>query len=121
MKKSIFISILVAAMGVVVLSGCQKKSSCEGGMQGYLQVLDEPYKTGPGFYTEDVKITAHFYQNKNLEGYHYCITGNVPKRLSPNDLVIVKLSVVYPDEDQPHPMTIYIPIYKLDCYCIEKE
>lgn len=120
MKKSILISLLIAAMGVMMLNGCQIKSSCEGcegGMQGYLQILDEPYKTDSRFYKEGVKITAHFYVNKNHEGPVYYITGEVPKRLSPNDLVSVKLSSVYPEDGGIIHEDLSVWIYKLNCFC----
>ena len=123
MKSRIFISLLLAAMGVMMLNGCQIKSSCEGcegGMQGYLQILDEPYKTDSRYYKEGVKITAHFYINKNQEGPVYCITGKVPRNISPDKLISVKIQEVYPDDEyfsKPHPAIILIPIYKLNCFC----
>lgn len=120
MKRTLIISLLVAAMGMIMLSGCQKKSSCEGcegGISGYLQVLDKPYKTDSHFFKENVKITAHFYQNKNLEGHCYCITGKVPHNISSDEFISVKIQQVYPDPESVELHVNLIPIYKLNCFC----
>mgnify|MGYP003414431326 FL=1 len=107
-------------MGVMMLNGCQIKSSCEGcegGMQGYLQILDEPYKTDSRFYKEGVKITAHFYINKNQEGPVYCITGKVPRNISPDKLISVKIQEVYPEDGGIIHEDLSVWIYKLNCFC----
>ena len=97
MKSRFFISLLVVAMGVIVLSGCQKRSSCEGYNPGYLLVLPEPYesKIEDGFFKDGVKITAHFYQ----DGWCRYITGKVPKNINPNAISHVKLKCYYPKSD----------------------
>jgi len=121
MKARLFISLLVVAMGVIVFSSCQKRSSCDGGIQGHLKVLDEPYQTGSEFAEKDFKITAYFNDSDN---HIYRITGKVPKKISSNSLVTAKMHIVYPDEEflsKPHPMTIYEPVYKLDCICIDEK
>ena len=87
MKSRLFISLLVVAMGVIVFSGCQKRSSCNGGIQGHLEVLDEPYETDPNFfYVSNVKVTANFYDSNNRI---YFITGKVPKKISKKYLIIL--------------------------------
>lgn len=103
-------------MGMIVLCGCEKQSSCEGEIQGYLQVLDEPYITDSKFYERNVKITAHFYQNKNHEGSFYCITGKVPKKIPSNTLVTAKISSVYPKGGEIYHTDASVWIYKLDCF-----
>ena len=66
MKSRFFISLLAVAMGMMVFNGCQKRSSCNGGIQGHLEVLDEPYETDPNFfYVSNVKVTANFYDSNN--------------------------------------------------------
>lgn len=104
MKKSILISLLVAAMGMMMLSGCQKRSSCNGYNPGYLHVLNEPYesKIDDGFFKDGVKITAHFHQ----DGWCGYITGKVPKNISPNVISHVKLRNYYPKTD--------VVLYNLD-------
>ena len=122
MKTRLFISLLVVAMGVIVFSGCQKRSSCNGGIQGHLEVLDEPYETDPNFfYVSNVKVTANFYDSNNRI---YFITGKVPKKISHNSLVTAKIHVVDPGEEydsKPHYAQPLAHVYKLDCICIDEE
>ena len=121
MKTRLLVSLLVVAMGVIVFSGCQKRSSCDGGIQGHLEVLDEPYETDPNvFCVSNVKITAHFYDSDN---HNYRITGKVPKKISPNSLVTAKIHVVDPGEEYDSKPThsLNVPVYKLDCICIDEK
>lgn len=108
-------------MSMIVLSGCQKRSSCDGGIQGHLEVLDEPYQTGSEFDEKDFKITAYFNDSDN---HIYRITGKVPKKISSNSLVTAKMHIVYPDEEydsKPHNWQPLAEVYKLDCICIDEE
>ncbi len=114
MKKTFLISLLVGIMGAMILGGCKERASCDGGIQGYLHVLENPYKTDKNFYKKNVKITAYFY---DLDNNFYHITGSVPKNVSPNVLVNAKISSVYPKEGEIYQESVWI--YKLDC--IEKE
>ena len=116
MKRHIFILLLIGMMGVVALSGCKQRSSCEGGVNGYLHVLDKPFRTDAKFYRKNVKISAIFYDS-GTHGYY--ITGSMPKNVSPNVLVNAKISSVYPKEDEIIHEDLSYWIYKLDC--IEKE
>ena len=114
MKKTFLISLLIGMMGVIVFSGCKQRSSCEGGVNGYLHVLDKPFRTDTKFYKKNVKISAIFYDS-DTHGYY--ITGSVPKNVSPNVMVNAKISSVYPKEGEIYQESVWI--YKLDC--IEKE
>lgn len=116
MKKTFLISLLVGIMGVIVFSGCKQRSSCEGGVNGYLHVLDKPFRTDTKFYRKNVKISAIFYDS-DTHGYY--ITGSVPKNVSPNVLVNAKISSVYPKEGEIIHEDLSYWIYKLDC--IERE
>lgn len=114
MKRNILLSLLIGMMGVIVLNGCKQRSSCEGGVNGYLHVLDKPFRTDTKFYRKNVKISAIFYDS-DTHGYY--ITGSVPKNVSPNVMVNAKISSVYPKEGKIYQESVWI--YKLDC--IEKE
>ena len=118
MKTRLFISLLVVAMGVMAFSGCQKRSSCKGGIQGHLEVLDEPYKTDSYFYEKNVEITAHFYVS---DSNCYSITDKVPNNISKNTLVTAKIHSVYPKEREIYRTEACKWIYKLDCICIDEE
>ena len=98
MKKLILISLLVAVMGMIVLNGCQKRSSCNGYNPGYLHVLNEPYesKIEDGFFKDGVKINAHFYQ----DGWCCYITGKVTHNINPNVMSHIKLKYYYPKFDR---------------------
>ena len=121
MKSRILISLLVAAMGMMMLSGCQKESSCDGGTQGHLLVLDKPYKTNFGPHFKDIKVSAYFYDtNENM----YYIIGKVPKKLSYQSLVQAKLRGypdVAPKTDGPvtADYTGETYFYDLECICTE--
>lgn len=112
MKKSILISLLVGIMGAMILGGCKERASCDGGIQGYLHVLDKPFRTDTKFYRKNVKISAIFYDS-DTHGYY--ITGSVPKNVSPNVLINAKISSVYPKEGEIIHEDLSYWIYKLDC------
>ena len=121
MKKNILISLLVGIIGAIALGGCKKNSSCDGGTQGHLLVLDKPYKTNFGPHFKDIKVTAYFYDtDENM----YYIIGKVPRKIPYQSLVQAKLRG-YPDvaPKTEGPVTADYTgetyFYDLECICTE--
>ena len=98
MKNKILLLAFTVFVGAILLSGCQKQKSCESAfsndgriIRGYLQKLDEPYKTDETFVMENYKITAHFI---DVDGNVFYIAGKVPKDINSNTPVGVILAEV---------------------------
>ncbi len=98
MKNKILLLAFTVFVDAILLSGCQKQKSCESAfsndgrlLRGYLQKLDEPYKTDDTFVLEGYKITAHF---TDVDGNVFYIAGKVPKGISSNTPVSVILAEV---------------------------
>ena len=100
-SKFFFIAtmLLLGAFSAMLLTtGCQKQKSCESAfsndgriVRGFLQKLDEPYKTDDTFVLEGYKITAHF---TDVDGNVFYLAGKVPKGINSNTPVSVILAEV---------------------------
>ena len=102
MKSKFFfiatILLLGAFSAMLLTTGCQKQKSCESAfsndgriVHGFLQKLDEPYKTDDTFVLEGYKITAHF---TDVDGNVFYLAGKVPKGINSNAPVSVILAEV---------------------------
>ena len=102
MKSKFFfiatILLLGAFSAMLLTTGCQKQKSCESAfsndgriVHGFLQKLDEPYKTDDTFVLEGYKITAHF---TDVDGNVFYLAGKVPKGINSNTPVSVILAEV---------------------------
>ncbi|MBQ6277994.1 MAG: hypothetical protein IJK62_14960 [Bacteroidales bacterium] len=97
--KNRLIFVALAMLTALLLSiGCQKQKSCESAfsndgriVHGFLQKLDEPYKTDDTFVLEGYKITAHF---TDVDGNVFYLAGKVPKGINSNTPVSVILAEV---------------------------
>ena len=90
--------LLGAFSAMLLTTGCQKQKSCESAfsndgriVHGFLQKLDEPYKTDDTFVLEGYKITAHF---TDVDGNVFYLAGKVPKGINSNTPVSVILAEV---------------------------
>ncbi|MBR4583746.1 MAG: hypothetical protein IKO34_08060 [Bacteroidales bacterium] len=116
MKNKILLLAFAVFVGAILLSGCQKQKSCESVfsndgriIRGYLQKLDEPYKTDETFVMKNYKITAHF---MDVDGNVFYIAGKVPKGIASNTTVRVILAEVGDYDNLYHTKKM---IYTLSC------
>ncbi len=118
-SKFFFIAtmLLLGAFSAMLLTtGCQKQKSCESAfsndgriVHGFLQKLDEPYKTDDTFVLEGYKITAHF---TDVDGNVFYLAGKVPKGINSNTPVSVILAEVEKYDNLYHNKKM---IYTLSC------
>ena len=118
-SKFFFIAtmLLLGAFSAMLLTtGCQKQKSCESAfsndgriVRGFLQKLDEPYKTDDTFVLEGYKITAHF---TDVDGNVFYLAGKVPKGINSNTPVSVILAEVERFDNLYHNKKM---IYTLSC------
>lgn len=80
MKRNIFISLLIGIMGVIVLNGCQKYSSCEceDMKVGYLTSEGSNISMPEEESMQTININATFIEDITSE--RYAITGHVPSK-----------------------------------------
>ena len=120
MKSKFFfiatILLLGAFSAMLLTTGCQKQKSCESAfsndgriVRGFLQKLDEPYKTDDTFVLEGYKITAHF---TDVDGNVFYLAGKVPKGINSNTPVSVILAEVEKYDNLYHNKKM---IYTLSC------
>ena len=118
-SKFFFIAtmLLLGAFSAMLLTtGCQKQKSCESAfsndgriVRGFLQKLDEPYKTDDTFVLQGYKITAHF---TDVDGNVFYLAGKVPKGINSNTPVSVILAEVGDYDNLYHSKKM---IYTLSC------
>ncbi len=118
-SKFFFIAtmLLLGAFSAMLLTtGCQKQKSCESAfsndgriVHGFLQKLDEPYKTDDTFVLEGYKITAHF---TDVDGNVFYLAGKIPKGINSNTPVSVILAEVEKYDNLYHNKKM---IYTLSC------
>ena len=118
-SKFFFIAtmLLLGAFSAMLLTtGCQKQKSCESAfsndgriVRGFLQKLDEPYKTDDTFVLEGYKITAHF---TDVDGNVFYLAGKIPKGINSNTPVSVILAEVEKYDNLYHNKKM---IYTLSC------
>ena len=118
-SKFFFIAtmLLLGAFSAMLLTtGCQKQKSCESAfsndgriVRGFIQKLDEPYKTDDTFVLEGYKITAHF---TDVDGNVFYLAGKIPKGINSNTPVSVILAEVERFDNLYHNKKM---IYTLSC------
>ena len=118
-SKFFFIAtmLLLGAFSAMLLTtGCQKQKSCESAfsndgriVRGFIQKLDEPYKTDDTFVLEGYKITAHF---TDVDGNVFYLAGKIPKGINSNTPVSVILAEVEKYDNLYHNKKM---IYTLSC------
>ena len=108
--------LLGAFSAMLLTTGCQKQKSCESAfsndgriVRGFLQKLDEPYKTDDTFVLEGYKITAHF---TDVDGNVFYLAGKIPKGINSNTPVSVILAEVERFDNLYHNKKM---IYTLSC------
>ena len=120
MKSKFFfiatILLLGAFSAMLLTTGCQKQKSCESAfsndgriVRGFIQKLDEPYKTDDTFVLEGYKITAHF---TDVDGNVFYLAGKIPKGINSNTPVSVILAEVEKYDNLYHNKKM---IYTLSC------
>ena len=116
MKNRLFLIVLAVFATVLLSAGCQKQKSCESAfsndgriVRGFIQKLDEPYKTDDTFVLEGYKITAHF---TDVDGNVFYLAGKVPKGINSNTPVSVILAEVGDYDNLYHTKKL---IYTLSC------
>ena len=121
MKNRLFFVVLAIFTAVLLSTGCQKQKSCESAfyndgrlLSGFLQKLDEPYKTDDTFVLEGYKITAHF---TDVDGNVFYLAGNIPKGIKPDTPVSVILAEVEKFDNLYHTKKM---IYTLSCISEDK-